>query len=128
MPDPAPPPTQVLLMAKQPEVRLIPLEKVEDAEVEVTLSKFVCKPPEKVEVPEWWTLRSPVIEVFPATVKGAVGEVVPIPKRPFESMVMAVLVAVAVEVDMRNRAAAESVEVAVIDKRAAGVEVPMPRR
>ena len=41
---------------------------------------------------------------------------------------IAVLVPVAVEVEMRNRAAAESVEVAVIDKRAAGVEVPMPRR
>lgn len=49
-PLPVPPPTQVPFTAKQPEVKLIPFAKVDEAVAEVTFKRFVWMPQANVEV------------------------------------------------------------------------------
>jgi hypothetical protein len=61
VPDPDPEPTQVLLIAKQPLVRLIPLANVDDAVVEETFRMFADIPPVKVEVAVVVEMRLPTV-------------------------------------------------------------------
>src|SRR3989344_4184888 len=75
------PPTQVLLMAKHPAERLMPLANVDDAEVDVISSALDWMPPAKVLVAVVVATKR-AATTSPTTESLAYGEVVPSPKFP----------------------------------------------
>jgi hypothetical protein len=78
---PEPDEIQIPPTEKQPLVKLIPLENVELAVVEVTESVPVCNPPAKVEVAEVVAVKN-ADTVSPTTESLAYGVVVPMPTLP----------------------------------------------
>ena len=116
---------QVPFTAKQPAAKLMPLAKVEEAEP-VTANVPVESPPDIVDVPLPFTL-SVVPAMIPSTESCAYGVDVPTPTLPFLSMMKAVEVPEAVEVETKKFAKV-GVEVPAIERRALGVLDPIPRR